>query len=124
MNFLCRVKGGGLRLCFDYRGINNITVKYLYPLPLFPAALEQLRTGCVFFFIKLDSRTTYILIHTRAGHKWKMTFSMTLGQYQYQVMHFGLASMLLLFQCFINDMLRDYRGRVIITYIDNILTYL
>lgn len=38
----CR-KIGGLRLCIEYRGLNKITVKYPYPLPRVPAALEKLR---------------------------------------------------------------------------------
>ncbi len=33
----------GLRPCIDYRGLNDITIKFRYPLPLVPAALEQLR---------------------------------------------------------------------------------
>lgn len=36
-------KGGGLCPCIDYRGLNSITTKYRYPLPLIPAALEQVR---------------------------------------------------------------------------------
>lgn len=35
-------KGGGLRPCIDYHGLNQITLKYPYPLPLVPSALEQL----------------------------------------------------------------------------------
>ncbi|KAK3568985.1 hypothetical protein QTP86_021608 [Hemibagrus guttatus] len=41
--FFVGKKYGGLRLCIDYRGLNAITVRYPYPLPLLPAALEQLR---------------------------------------------------------------------------------
>jgi len=41
--FFVEKKDGGLRPCIDYRGLNNITVKFRYPLPLVPAALEQLR---------------------------------------------------------------------------------
>lgn len=35
-------KDGGLRPCIDYRGLNNVTVRFCYPLPLVPSALEQL----------------------------------------------------------------------------------
>ncbi|KAK3547554.1 hypothetical protein QTP86_024715 [Hemibagrus guttatus] len=41
--FFVGKKDGGLRPCIDYRGLNAITVRYPYPLPLVPAALEQLR---------------------------------------------------------------------------------
>lgn len=41
--FFVGKKDGGLRPCIDYRGLNSVTVKYRYPLPLVPAAVEQLR---------------------------------------------------------------------------------
>ena len=41
--FFIKKKDGGLRPCIDYRGLNDITIKFRYPLPLVPPALEQLR---------------------------------------------------------------------------------
>lgn len=32
-------KDGGLRPCIDYRGLNNVTVKFCYPITLVLAAL-------------------------------------------------------------------------------------
>ncbi|KAK3560575.1 hypothetical protein QTP86_010914 [Hemibagrus guttatus] len=40
--FFVAKKDGGLRPCIDYRALNQITVKFRYPLPLVPAALEHL----------------------------------------------------------------------------------
>ncbi|KAK3571511.1 hypothetical protein QTP86_012860 [Hemibagrus guttatus] len=57
--FFVGKKDGGLRPCIDYRGLNAITVRYPYPLPLVPAALEQLRGARV--FTKLDLRSAYNL---------------------------------------------------------------
>lgn len=53
-------KDGGLRPCIDYRSLNDVTVKYCYPLPPVPAALEQLCTAR--FFTKLDLKCAYNLI--------------------------------------------------------------
>lgn len=50
--FFIEKKGGGLRSCTDYLELNNITVKYPYPLPLVPSALKQLRSAKI--FTKLD----------------------------------------------------------------------
>ncbi len=36
--FFVKKKGGDLRPCIDYRGLNEITVKFRYPLPLVPSA--------------------------------------------------------------------------------------
>ena len=57
--FFVEKKDGGLCPCIDYRGLNDVTVKYRYPLPLVPSALEQLREAC--FFTKLDLRSAYNL---------------------------------------------------------------
>ncbi len=53
-------KDGGLRPCIDYITLNSQTVKLPYPLPLVPAALEELRGACI--FSKLDLRSAYNLI--------------------------------------------------------------
>lgn len=71
--FFLKKKDGGLRLCINYRSLNEITVKFRYPLPLVPAALEQLRTAK--YFTKLDLRNAYNLIWIREGDEWKTAFS-------------------------------------------------
>lgn len=49
----------------NYHTLNSQTIKYRYPLPLVPAALEQLRGARI--FIKLDLRSAYNLIRIREG---------------------------------------------------------
>lgn len=56
-------KDGPFRPCIDYRGLNNITVKNRYPLPLMTSAFEQLCGATV--FIKLDLRNAYHLVRER-----------------------------------------------------------
>ncbi|KAK3507825.1 hypothetical protein QTP70_001072 [Hemibagrus guttatus] len=63
--FFIEKKDRGLRPCIDYQGLNAITVRYPYPLPLVPAALEQLRWARL--FTKLDLRSAYNLVRIRAG---------------------------------------------------------
>ncbi|KAL0148771.1 hypothetical protein M9458_055949 [Cirrhinus mrigala] len=58
--FFVKKKDGGLRPCINYRGLNEVTIKYRYPLPLVPSALEQLRSAKI--FTKLDLRSAYNLI--------------------------------------------------------------
>ncbi|CAM4735482.1 unnamed protein product [Leuciscus chuanchicus] len=80
--FFVEKKDGGLRPCIDYRGLNNVTVKFRYPLPLIPAALEQLREAKI--YTKLDLRSAYNLIRIREGDEWKTAFLTTRGHYEYQ----------------------------------------
>ncbi|KAK3544072.1 hypothetical protein QTP86_000978 [Hemibagrus guttatus] len=98
--FFVEKKDGGLRPCIDYRGLNGITVRYPYPLPLVPAALEQLRGARV--FTKLDLRSTYNLVLIRKGDGWKTAFHTTHGHYEYCVMPFGLTNAPAVFQALIN----------------------
>ncbi|KAG1925560.1 retrotransposable element [Pimephales promelas] len=119
--FFVKKKDGGLRPCIDYRGLNDITVKFRYPLPLVPAALEQLRNAK--YFSKLDLRNAYNLIRIRDGDEWKTAFSTSTGHYEYLVMPFGLSNSPSVFQAFINDVFRDMLNRWVIVYIDDILIY-
>ncbi|KAK3524658.1 hypothetical protein QTP86_000497 [Hemibagrus guttatus] len=114
-------KDGGLRPCIDYRGLNAITVRYPYPLPLVPAALEQLRGARV--FTKLDLRSAYNLVHIRKGDEWKTAFHTTHGHYEYCVMPFGLTNAPAGFQALFNEVFRDLLGRGVLAYIDYILVY-
>ncbi|KAL0165102.1 hypothetical protein M9458_040855, partial [Cirrhinus mrigala] len=119
--FFVKKKDGGLRPCIDYRALNEVTIKYRYPLPLVPSALEQLRAAKI--FTKLDLRSAYNLIRIRAGDEWKTAFSTTSGHYEYRVMPFGLANSPSYFQAFINEVFRDMLNRWVIVYIDDILIY-
>ncbi len=48
---------GSLRLCIDYRGINNLTIKNWYPLPLVGKSLDQLDWAQC--FTQLDLTNAY-----------------------------------------------------------------
>ncbi|KAK3564775.1 hypothetical protein QTP86_026410 [Hemibagrus guttatus] len=117
--FFVGKKDGGLRPCIDYRGLNTITVWYPYPLPLVPAALEQLRGARV--FTNLDLQSAYNLIRIPEGDEWKTAFHMMHGHYEYCVMPFGLTNAPTVFQALINGVFQDLLGRNVIAYIDNIL---
>ncbi|KAI2668070.1 Retrotransposon-derived protein PEG10 [Labeo rohita] len=119
--FFVKKKDGGLRPCIDYRSLNEITVKYRYPLPLVPSALEQLRSAR--FYTKLDLRSAYNLIRIREGDEWKTAFSTTSGHYEYRVMPFGLANSPSYFQAFVNEVFWDMLNRWVIVYIDDILIF-
>ncbi|KAL0160767.1 hypothetical protein M9458_044492 [Cirrhinus mrigala] len=119
--FFVEKKDGGLRPCIDYRGLNNVTVKFCYPLPLVPAALEQLREATI--YTKLDLRSAYNLIRIKEGDEWKTVFLTTRGHYEYQVMPYGLANSPAVFQSFINEIFKDILNQYVIAYIDDILIY-
>ncbi len=117
--FFVEKKDGGLRPCIDYRGLNNVTVKFRYPLPLVPSALDNyVRPGS-----KLDLRSAYNLIRICEGDEWKTAFLTTMGHYEYRVMPYGLANAPAVFQSFINEIFRDLLNQCVVAYIDDILIY-
>ncbi|KAL0195064.1 hypothetical protein M9458_008636, partial [Cirrhinus mrigala] len=98
-----------------------VTIKYRYPLPLVPPALEQLWSAR--FYTKLDLHSAYNLIRIREGDEWKTAFSTASGHYEYLVMPFGLANSPSYFQAFVNEVFRDMLNRCVIVYIDDILIF-
>ena len=50
-------KDGSLRMCVDYRQLNDVTIKNKYPLPTIDDLFDQLSGAKV--FTKIDLRTGY-----------------------------------------------------------------
>ena len=58
-------KKGGLRFCMDYRGLNNITRKNQYPLPLIKETLSGISK--VRYFTKLNITAAFYKIRITKG---------------------------------------------------------
>ncbi|KAL0173634.1 hypothetical protein M9458_029602, partial [Cirrhinus mrigala] len=119
--FFVGKKDGGLRPCIDYRILNSQIIQQPYPLPLVPAALEELRGSQV--FTKLDLRSAYNLVRIREGDEWKTAFVTPTGHYEYLVMPYGLSISPSVFQTFMNEVFREFLHQLVIVYIDDILIY-
>src|SRR5437588_12492528 len=114
-------KNGKLRMCIDYRGLNNVTIKNRYPLPLMETLREQVSKAKV--FSKLDLRDGYYLIRIKEGDEWKTTFRMRYGHFEYKVMPFGLCNAPATFQNMIHEVLREFLDQGVVVYLDDILVY-
>jgi len=120
-SFFVEKKDGSLRPCIDYTGLNEITIKDKYPLPLIDSAFTPLHDSVV--FTKLDLRNAYHLVRIRKGDERKTAFNTHLGHFEYQVMHFGQTNAPAVFQALINDVLRDMFNRFVFVYLDDILIF-
>ena len=114
-------KDGSLRLCVDYRGLNKVTVKNRYPLPLISGLLDQL--GQAKIYTKIDLRGAYNLVRIKEGDEWKTAFRTRYGHFEYNVMPFGLTNAPAIFQHLMNDVFREYLDRFVVCYLDDILIY-
>ncbi len=112
---------GSLRLCVDYRGLNNLTIKNWYPLPLVGESLDRL--GWAQRFTQLDLTNAYHRMRIRESDKWKTAFRTHYGHFKYQVMPFGLTNVPATFQGYIDKILAEKLDVFVIVYLDDILIY-
>lgn len=114
-------KDGSLRLCVDYHGLNAITVKNRYLLPLIQEALDQVEKARI--YTKLDLRGNYNLLRIKNGEEWKIVFGTRYEHFEFSVMPFGLTNAPSIFQNFMNNVLRDYLDEFYSVFLDDILIF-
>ena len=116
-----RKPGGGLRFCVDYRGLNAITSKDRYPLPLIHETLRSLSKAK--WFTKLDVIAAFHKIRIKEGDEWKTAFRTRYGLFEWLVTPFGLTGAPATFQRYINRTLQEYLDEFCSAYIDDVLIY-
>ena len=110
---------GTLRLCIDYRKLNNVTLTEHYSMPNLLTSVYRAKN--VKYFTKLDLIKGYhqILLHPESRHL--TAFSTVNNQYQFKRSPFGLKNSGIAFQRVMNEILSPIMCSNIIVYIDDIL---
>ncbi|KAL6189076.1 hypothetical protein ACLB2K_040466 [Fragaria x ananassa] len=114
-------KDGTMRLCIDYRKLNQVTVKNKYSLPRIDDLFDQLRSASV--FSKIDLRSGYHQLRIRDSDVAKTVFRSRYGHYEFVVMPFGLTNAPAAFMDLMNRVFSPYLDRFVIVFIDDILVY-
>jgi hypothetical protein len=133
--FVPKTNGKGLRLCVDYRHLNDHTKKDTTPFPIMDELSRQMR-GCD-FITKIDMKAGFHLMRMAMGHEKFTAFRTKFGLYEYMVMPFGLTNAPATVQREMNRILRpllgmelvldskvtidEDGGMVVVVYIDDIL---
>ena len=112
---------GSLRLCVDYRKLNEITVKNRYPLPLISELFDRIKSAK--FFSRFDMKEAYNRIRIAQGDEWKTAFRTRYGHYEYLVMPFGLTNAPASFQAYAHDCLHDFLDLFCIVFLDDVLIF-
>src|ERR1700726_584434 len=114
-------KNGNLRLCMDFHGLNKVTKKDRYPLPLTKDLLDV--PGKAKIYTKLNLRHAYHLVCIAKGYEWKTAFRTRYRSFEWCVMPFGLTNAPATFQHFMNDIFSDLLDTFMVVYLDDILIY-
>src|SRR6185369_4145700 len=109
-------KDGSMRLCVDYRALNEVTVKNKYPLPRIDDLFDQLKGAK--YFSKIDQRSGYFQLKIRESDIPKTAFVTRYGQFEFTVMSFGLTNAPAYFMNLMNKIFMDELDKFVVVFID------
>jgi hypothetical protein len=112
---------GTFRLCIDYRGLNTLTVKNKYLLPLIDELFNQLQGSCS--YSKMDLRQGYYQVRIKEENIPKTVFNTRYEHYEFVVMPFGVTNAPAVFMGLMHRVFRLYLDKFMVVFIDNILIY-
>ena len=114
-------KDSTLQLYVNYRGLNRLTHKDRYPIPLITDLLDAPKKAR--YYTKIELRSAYHLVRIARGDEWKTTFRTRYGSFEWLVMPFGLSNAPSAFQRFMNELFSDLLDICVVVYLDDILIY-
>ena len=110
-----------MRMCVDYRALNNVTTKQVYPLPRFDECLDRLSKAKV--FSKINLQNGYHQVRLAKDDIPKTSFATRYGQFEFRVLPFGLCNAPATFQRMMNNILRPFIDKFVLVYLDDVLIY-
>ena len=114
-------KDGSLRLCIDYRALNQITVRNPYPLPRIDELIDKLAHAK--YFTSLDLASGYHQIRIEKEDVPKTAFSTPFGHFQWRVLIEGLTNAPATFQSLMDRIFSGHFRDFLCVYLDDILIF-
>ena len=112
---------GTLRFCVDYRRLNAVAVRDVYPLPVMEEVIGYLEGARYFSSVDLESGFWQIPIAEE--HRHKTAFVTTDGLFQFKRLPFGLHSSPPNFQRLMDHVLGNLKWEECLCYLDDVLIF-
>ena len=113
-------KDGTLRVCIDYRPVNEVTIGDAYPSTDPSFILDHLAGRHV--FTKLDAEKGYYQVNLDISSRPLTAFTSPIGLFQFKVLPFGLKNAVAYFQRMMNNILAHTLNKTNFVLLDDILT--
>jgi len=114
-------KGGTLRFCVDYRLLDVVTKKDLYPLPRMDECIDSLGEATI--FSTLDCNAGYWQFASAPEDREETAFVCHEGAYQYKRMPFGLTNASATIQRALDIILSGVKWQSCFIYLDDVIVY-
>ncbi|UYV71114.1 hypothetical protein LAZ67_8001791, partial [Cordylochernes scorpioides] len=118
---LVKKRDGKYRFCVDYRKLNNVTVKDVYPIPRIDEVMDTLQGST--YFSAIDLRSGYWQVEVEERDKEKTAFTTAHRLYEFNVMPFGLCNAPATFERNMENMLGNLRWQICLCYLDDVIIY-
>ncbi|UYV63577.1 K02A2.6-like, partial [Cordylochernes scorpioides] len=118
---LVKKRDGKYRFCVDYRKLNDVTVKDVYPIPRIDEVLDTLQGSK--YFSAIDLKSGYWQVEVEEKDKEKTAFTTAHGLYEFNVMPFGLCNAPATFERNMENMLGILRWQICLCYLDDVIIY-
>lgn len=114
-------KDGSIRFCIDYRKLNSVTTRDVYPLPRTDECLTALQG--MHYFSTFDLCSGYHQIGMHPEDKHKSAFVTDGGLYEWNVMPFGLTNSPATFQRLMDSVFAGLKWQSLLVYIDDVIVF-
>ena len=118
---VCRKKNGQVRMCADYRKLNQKVVGDSFPLPRIDESLESLAGAKYYSTVDLKSAYTQVEVDERDIHKTAITTPF--GLYEHLFMPFGIKTSPNEFQRLMQIVFRDELHWMLLVFLDDLIIY-